>query len=182
MAWDRLCGRVKSVEQLLATTDPGQAWQHIDVAVRDLRTKVAEDVYSTIAAVRDRRDPIAQGSARYEKRLKKEIARRANQDAFYAEQYVKDGGTPEKDAKITWSRLKADVRKLEREEISSVRIWQRVRLDVDALCADVTAMLATMVAKVEQQPSVVARRRVWVSPTAWIVAVWGWLSRISRST
>lgn len=123
-----------------------QTWTLADRRLRDLREAVAAEVTIRVAEVEMRSNIQMVGDGTYPTYDEKVTRRRENRDRYWAETYAEQGGSPDRDATLTWSRIGSEVAKLRRHDLDEDDLWLRIGGRLRDLHVDVSALLDEAVA------------------------------------
>jgi hypothetical protein len=122
-----------------------EAWIVADQRLRDLREAVAAEVTIRVAEVEMRSNIRMIGDSTYPTYEEKVIRRRENRDNYWTSRYVEHGGTPDRDAPLTWSRIGSEVAKLRKHDLAEDDLWIRITDRLRDLHVEVTALLGEVV-------------------------------------
>lgn len=121
--------------------DVPRAWAIADQWLRDLREAVAAEVTIRVAEVELRRQIRVIGNGVYPTYEERVIQRRENRNRHWGNVYAEHGGSPDRDAPLSWSRIGAEVAKLRKHELDEDDLWRRIGDRLRDLHAEVQALL-----------------------------------------
>jgi hypothetical protein len=142
--WDQIREDVAFHASLGLAVEP--AWRLVDTRLRAVRETVTPDVTLRVAEVEMRGQIRMIGNGNYPDYLERVARRAENRNNWWAGRYADEGGTPEKDAALTWSRIRSEMAKLYRHDLTGEDLWSRIADRLRDLHAEVTALLDKAVA------------------------------------